>query len=68
MAMSVGYDIYRQVLGNEFKWMDRVKGLEEARASVETFGATSPGDYVIYDFRRRAIVEVLALLSDRMVA
>jgi hypothetical protein len=55
------YDIYKQRAENQLTWMDRVNGIEEARLRAASIGDTSPGNYLIYDFRERAVLEILTL-------
>lgn len=55
--MTCGYDIYKQVAEDKLLWMNRVKGLEEAKQLVAALRAPSD-NYVVYDIRERTVVEI----------
>jgi hypothetical protein len=66
--MDSTYDIYKRLAENRLAWMDRVRGLEEARQRAVSLVSTTLGEYLIYDFREKAVLEVLSPTSTRMVA
>ena len=58
---EVFYDIYRQLEERRLRWIARVQGLDQAQERIGTLELTEPGDYLIYDFRQRVVVQQLAV-------
>ena len=51
------YDIYRQMEERRLRWIVRVQGLDQARERIDALELAEPGDYLIYDFRQRTVVQ-----------
>lgn len=58
---EVFYDIYRQLEERRLRWIARVQGLDQARERIGTLELAEPGDYLIYDFRQRTVVQQLVV-------
>jgi hypothetical protein len=58
---EVFYDIYRQMEERKLRWIVRVQGLDQARERIGALELAEPGDYLIYDFRQRTVVQQLAM-------
>jgi hypothetical protein len=56
--MNSAYNIYRQLTGNEIVWVDKVEDLDLATERVQGLRATNPGNYLLYDVRKRVVVRV----------
>jgi len=54
---EVFYDIYRQMEERRLRWIARVQGLDQARERIGILELADPGDYLIYDFRQRTVVQ-----------
>jgi hypothetical protein len=54
---EVFYDIYRQLDERRLRWIARVQGLDQARERIGILELAEPGDYLIYDFRQRTVVQ-----------
>ena len=54
--MNPTYNIYRQQSGDALTWVGRVNGLQQAEEHVVRLGETSPGNYIIFDVKERAVV------------
>lgn len=52
--IELSYDIYRQVEQRKLRWIARVQTLDQACERIDRLEA---GDYLIYDFRQRTIVQ-----------
>ena len=56
--METAYDIYMRLDDKRLVWVDRVKGQEEAHRRAALLASTTSAEYLIYDFRRRFILEI----------
>lgn len=54
---EVFYDIYRQMEERKLRWIVRVQGLDQARERIGALELAEPGDYLIYDFCQRTVVQ-----------
>jgi len=52
------YDIYKRLPGNELRWVERFEELEQARQRMALLISASQEDYLIYDIRQRAVVQI----------
>ncbi|HWF38998.1 MAG TPA: hypothetical protein VG322_10795 [Candidatus Acidoferrales bacterium] len=58
---ELSYDIYRQMEERRLRWIARVQGLDQARECIGTLELAEPGNYLIYDFRLRTVVQQLVV-------
>ena len=58
---EVFYDIYRQLEEHRLRWIARVQGLDQARERISALELAEAGNYLIYDFRQRTVVQQLVM-------
>ena len=56
--MDTNYDIYKRLPNDRLLWINRVRGIDEARRLVAALLSASTARYLVYDFRERTVVEV----------
>jgi hypothetical protein len=52
------FDIFRQEPDGNVLWQGSAASLDDAKLEVEKFAASSPGTYLVVDFRTRAQVTI----------
>ena len=52
--VELSYDVYRQLEQRKLRWIARVQSLDQACDCIDHLDT---GDYLIYDFRQRIIVQ-----------
>lgn len=58
LSMDSGYDLYKRLPNDRLLWIERVQELDTARRLVAAMKSASMGEFLVYDFRERTVVEI----------